>query len=70
MPAIPIRHVKIGEVAGVQSGSVYGYHGFSIGPQHETHWISIAYRTKTEAEAARKAVEEALRDAVEVVKPD
>jgi hypothetical protein len=69
MPTIPIRDLRIGEVAGVQSGNSPNCYGFSIGPQQGTSWISIVYRTKTEAEAAWKAVEEALRNAVEVVKP-
>jgi hypothetical protein len=68
MPIIPIRDLKIGDVAWVRFGSGPGCHGFTIGPQQGSPWISIVYRTKMEAEAARKAVEEALRDAVEVVK--
>jgi len=69
MPTIPIRDLKIGGVAGVQSGSSPSCYGFNIGPQQGTQWITIVYRTKTEAEAAWKAVEAALRNAVEIVKP-
>jgi hypothetical protein len=70
MPTIPLRGLKLTDVTGVQSDSGPGCHGFSIGPQQGTPWINIVYRTQIEAEAARKAVAEALRDAVEVVKPD
>jgi len=67
MSTIPIRDLKIGDVTWVQSDTVAVCYGFSIGPQRGTPWISIAYGTGAEAEAARKAVVEVLRDAVEVV---
>jgi hypothetical protein len=70
MSTIPIRDVKIGYVSWTQSDTVAVCYGFTIGPQRGTQWISILYGTEAEAEAARKAVVEALRDAVEVVRPD
>jgi hypothetical protein len=70
MPTIPIRDLRIGDVAGVQSGNSPNCYGLNIESQQGTPWITIVYRTKTEAEAAWKAVEEALRNAVEAVKPD